>query len=101
LTVNEDDRLKHMSWVEELPPEQRARWTDRQREPFHLFKTVEEELSLPEKFWWNRTPAERIEYLEHSRWVIFGEEAMNAPFVRCYGWRKRGEEPDPKNVVYF
>ena len=89
------------NWVDGLTPELRARWADRTREPFHLFKTVEEELSVPEKFWWSRMPAERMEYLEHTRFVIYGEAAMNAPFVRCYGWRKHGEEPDPKNVVYF
>ena len=44
----------------------------------------------------------QIEYLEHTRWVIYGEEAMSAPMVRCYGWRKRmTDEYDPKNVVYF
>ena len=90
-----------MSWVDELRPEQRERWTDRAREPFYLFNTTEEELSVPANFWLNRTPAERMEYLEHSRRVIFDAAAMNAPFVRCYGWRKLGEEPDPKNVVYF
>ncbi len=99
--MNEDDRLKHMTWVDELTPEQRARWTDRTRAPFHLFQTVEEEWSVPQDFWLSRTSAERIKYLEHTRWVVFGEEAMNAPFVRRYGWRKLGEEPDPKNVVYF
>lgn len=88
------------NWVDELTPEQRARWTDRTREPFHLFQTTEEELSAPDGFWLSRTPAERMEYLEHTRWVIFGEAAMTAPFVRCYGWRKHGEEVDPKNVVY-
>lgn len=91
-----------MNWVDELTPEQRVRWTDRTREPFHLFQTVEEELSLPPRFWLSRTPAERMEYLEHTRWVIFGEAAMTAPFVRCYGWRKSmKEEYNPKNVVYF
>lgn len=91
-----------MNWVNELTPEQRARWTDRTREPFHLFETVEEELSAPDGFWLSRTPAERMEYLAHIRWVVYGEEAMTAPFVRCYGWRKSmKEEYDPKNVVYF
>ena len=88
-------------WVNELTPEQRARWTDRAREPFHLFQTVEEELSAPEGYFLNRTTDERMEYLAHIRWVVYGEAAMTAPFVRCYGWRKHGEEPDPKNVVYF
>ena len=90
-----------MNWIDELTPEQRGRWTDLSREPFYLFKTMDEELAVPSGFWRSRTPAERMEYLEHSRWVVYGEEAMKAPFVRCYGWRKMGEEPDPKNVVYF
>lgn len=47
------------------------------------------------------TPEQRTRWLDHTRWVTFGEEAMTRPFVRCYGWRKLGEEADPKNVVYF
>ena len=90
-----------MTWLDDLTPEQRARWNDRSREPFHLFQTIDEELAAPSAFWRGRTPGERMEYLEHSRWVSFREEAMNAPFVRCYGWRKQGEEADPKNIVYF
>ena len=91
-----------MNWVDELTPEQRARWNDLSREPFYLFKTIEEELAAPSEFWLTRTPAERIEYLEHTRWVVYGEEAMSAPFVRCYGWRKSiKDEYDPKDVVYF
>ena len=91
-----------MDWVEQLTPEQRARWNDCLREPFHLFKNTEEELAVPPNFWRGRTPDERIAYLEHTRWVIYGEEAMTAPFVRCYGWRKRiTDDYDPKNVVYF
>ena len=91
-----------MNWVDELTPEQRARWTDRSREPFHLFQTAEEELSAPDGFWLSRTPEERMEYLARIRWVVYGEAAMTAPFVRCYGWRKSmKEEYDPKNVVYF
>ena len=81
---------------------QRARWNDRSREPFRIFKTIEEELAVPLNYWQSRTPTERMEYLEHMRFVIYGEAAMNAPFVRCYGWRKRiTDEYDPKNVVYF
>ncbi|NBV24255.1 MAG: hypothetical protein EBS05_20350 [Proteobacteria bacterium] len=90
-----------MTWVDELTPEQRARWTDRAREPFHLFQTTDEELSVPPNFCLGRTPQERMEYLEHTRWVIFGEAAMTAPFVRCYGSRKMGKESDPMNVVHF
>lgn len=90
------------NWIEQLTPEQRERWNDLSREPFHLFKTVEKELATPNEFSFSRTPAERMEYLEHTRWVIFGEEAMSAPFVRCYGWRKSiKHEYDPKDVVYF
>ena len=89
------------NWLDELTPEQRSRWNDRSREPFHRFQTIDEELSAPSDFWLSRTPGERMEYLEHTRWVIFGEEAMSAPFVRCYGWRRHGEEADPKNIVYF
>lgn len=90
------------NWIEQLTPAQRERWNDLSREPFHLFKTVEEELAVPTNFWRSRTPNERIEYLEHTRWVIYGEEAMSAPMVRCYGWRKRmTDEYDPKDVVYF
>ena len=40
-------------------------------------------------------------YLEHTRWVIFGKEAMSTPFVRCYGRSKFGDESGPKSVVYF
>ena len=91
-----------MNWIEQLTPEQRGRWNDLSREAFHLFKTIEEELALPPDFWRSRTPEERIEYLEHTRWVIYGEEAMSALMVRCYGWRKRmTDEYDPKHVVYF
>ena len=91
-----------MNWIYELTAEELTRWTDRDRKPFHLFKTVEEELSVPQDFWLSRTPAERMEYLEHTRSVVYGEEAMRAPMVRCYGWRKRiTDDYDPKNVVYF
>ena len=91
-----------MNWVEQLTPEQRARWDDLSREPFHLFKTVEEELAAPTDFWRSRTPDERMKHWDHTRWVIDGEEAMIAPFVRCHGWRKRiTGEYDPKSVVYF
>ena len=72
------------------------------RKPFYLFKTLEEELAATNKFWRSRTPSERMQYLHHIRTIEYGEEAMNAPMVRCYGWRKRIEdEPDPKNIVYF
>ena len=71
------------------------------REPFYLFKTLEEELAATTAFWRSRTPHERLEYLHHIRTLEYGEEAMNAPMVRCYGWRKMGEEVDPKNIVYF
>lgn len=73
-----------------------------QREPFYLFQTVEEELAAGREFWLSRTTVERFHYVEHLRYLEYGEEAMNAPFVRCYGWRKRiTDEYDPKNVVYF
>lgn len=90
-----------MNWIDELTPEQRARWTDVLREPFRLFKTTEEELATPSEYWRTRTPDERMEYLEHTRCVIYGKEIVNAKLVRCYGWRKVGEQPDPKNIVYF
>lgn len=91
-----------MNWVEQLTPEQRARWNDRSREPFHLFKSIDEELAATTSFWRSRTPHERLEYLKHTRCVIYGEESVNAKMVRCYGWRKRIEDDhDPKHVVYF
>jgi hypothetical protein len=71
------------------------------RKRFRLFKTLEDELSATKEFWWSRTPDERMEYLEHVRMFRFGEEAMNAPMVRCYGWRKLGKEPDPTNIFHF
>lgn len=88
-------------WTDDLTAEQRTRWNDPSREPFHLFKTVQEELATPGQFWRGRPPADRLEYLEHTRWVIFGAEAMSAPFVRCYGGSKLGEEPDSTDLVYF
>jgi hypothetical protein len=90
-----------LDWKDELTAEQRARWNDPSREPFYLFKSIEEELTTSPEFWHTRTSGERMEYLEHTRWVIFGKEAMSTPFVRCYGRRKLGEEPDLKSVVYF
>lgn len=91
-----------MNWIDELTPKQRGRWTGLSRKPFHLFNTTEEELAVPSGFWRSRTPGERMEYLNHTRRVIYGEAAMNAPFVRCYGWRKSiKDEYDPKDVVYF
>jgi len=91
-----------LSWVEQLTPEQRARWDDCSRAPFYLFETIEEERAATPAFWHSRTPHERLECLEHTRCAIFGEEVVNAKMVRCYGWRKRIEDdPDPKNIVYF
>ena len=90
-----------MNWIEQLTQEQRERWNDRSREPFYLFKTVEEELTATTAFWHSRTPHERLKYLEHTRSVIYGEEAVNAKMIRCYGWRKMGQGADPKNIVYF
>ena len=91
-----------MNWVEELTPEQRARWNDRSREPFHLFKTIDEELAATTSFWRGRATQERLAYLEHTRCVIYAEESMNTKMVRCYGWIKRIEDDyDPRNVVYF
>ena len=90
-----------MNWVEQLTPEQKARWNDCSRVPFDLFKTVDEELAATTAFWRSRTPHERLEYLEHTRSVIYGGETLNAKMIRCYGWRKMGEEADPKNIVYF
>jgi hypothetical protein len=88
--------------VDDITPEQKVRWNDRSREPFHLFETIEEELTATTAFWRSRTPDERMEYLEHTRCVLYGEEVVNAPMVRCYGWRKRTEEePDLKNIVHF
>lgn len=77
------------------------KWQDLSREPFRLFQSIEEELSVGNSFWRSRTPLERLEYLEFMRCVIYGEEAVNAKMIRCYGWRKMGEEADPKNIVYF
>jgi len=71
------------------------------RKPFRLFAALEEELAATPAFWRSRTPHERLEYLHHIRTLKYGEDAMNAPMVRCYGWRKFGQKPDPKNVVYF
>jgi len=62
---------------------------------------MDEELAATTAFWRSRTPTERLEYLEHTRCVICGEEVVNAKMIRCHGWRKLGEEADPKNVVYF
>ncbi len=91
-----------MNWVEQLTPEPRVKWNDRSREPFQLFKTVDEELAATTAFWRKRTPLERLEYLEPTRCVIYGEAVVNAKLIRCYGWRKRIEdEYDPKNIVYF
>ena len=85
-----------------MTPEQMARWKDPLRKPFHLFQSVEEELSIGNDFWRSRTPHERLEYLEFMRCVIYGKEVVNAPMVRCFGRRKWGEEEcDPKNIVYF
>lgn len=92
----------NLNWTDDITPEQQARWNDRSRKPFHLFETIEEELAATTAFWRSRTPLERMEHLEHTRCVLYGEEAVNAKMVRCYGWRKRLEdEPDPKNIVYF
>lgn len=85
-----------------MTTDQIAKWKDPSRKPFRFFRTLEEELAATTEFWRNHTPHERLEYLEHMRCVVFGEKAVNAPMVRCYGWRKRTEdEPDPKNIVYF
>ncbi len=91
----------NLNWTDDITPEQKVRWFDRSRKPFHLFETIEEELAVPTTFWHSRTPHERMEYLEHTRCVLYGEEVVNAKMVRCYGWRKFGEEADPKNIVYF
>lgn len=85
----------------QMTPDQLAKWNDSSRKPFHLFETIEEELAATTSFWRSRTPAERLEHLEFMRCVIYGEETVNAKVVRCYGWRKMGEEADPKNIVYF
>ena len=74
---------------------------NKNREPYHLFATVVEELAATREFWLSQTGEERIHYLEHLCHLEYGEEAMNASFVRCYGWRKLGEEPDPRNIVHF
>ena len=85
-----------------MSPEQLARWQDPKPKPFRLFQSVAEELAVKPDFWRSRTPLERMEYLEFSRCVVFGEEIVNAPMVRCYGWRNSiNDEHDPKNLVYF
>ena len=71
------------------------------RKQFRLFATIEEELAATPAFWRSRTPHERLEYLLHLQTMMYGEVAMNAPMVRCYGWRKFGEEPDPSNTICF
>lgn len=81
--------------------EQIAKWKDPLRKPFRLFEMVEEELSVGSDFWHGRTPQKRLEYLEFTRCVIYGKEAVNAKTIRCYGWRKMNEEANPKNIVYF
>lgn len=75
--------------------------TTQTRKPFRLFETLADERSTTKEFWRKRTPQERMEYLEHVRKLEFGQEAINAPTVRCYGRRKLHGEPDPKKVVYF
>ena len=71
------------------------------RKPFCLFATVDEELATTSAFWRSRTPKERLQYLQHVNILEYGEEAMNAPMVRCYGKRRIGEALDPETVVYF
>ena len=84
-----------------MTPDQIAKWNDSSRKPFYLFKTIGEELATTIAFWRSRSPGERLQYLEFMRCVIYGEEAVNAKMIRCYGWRKMNEEADPKNTVYF
>lgn len=84
-----------------MTAEQMAQWNSPSRKPFHFFQTVKEEISVDVNFWRNRTPHERLEYLEFMRCVIFGEEVVNAKMIRCYGFRKLNEEADPKNIIYF
>jgi len=79
-----------------------SRFNNPLRRPFRLFDTVEQELAATTKFWRNRTPQERLEYLEFMRCIDFGEEEVNAPIVRCYDKRKWTEtEPAGDTIVYF
>ena len=75
--------------------------TELRRKPFYLFKTLEQELAATPEFWRSRTPGERLEYLHHIRCVIYGEDAVNAKVARCYAGGKVGEDPDPKDFVFF
>ena len=84
-----------------MTTEQIARWNCPLRKPFRFFQTVDEELSVDRNFWRNHTPQERLEYLEFTRCVIYGEEVVNAKMIRCYRWRKQNEEAGPENIVYF
>jgi hypothetical protein len=84
-----------------MTPDQTAKWNNPLRRPFQLFQSLQEELAATTAFWRSRSPGERLQYLEFMRCVIYGEEAVNAKLIRCYGWRKMGEEADPKNIVYF
>lgn len=84
-----------------MTPDQIAKWNDPLREPFRLFQTIQEELAATAAFWRNRTPIERLEYLEFMRGMVFGENAVNAKTIRCHGRRKLNEDTDPKNIVYF
>jgi hypothetical protein len=84
-----------------MTPDQIAKWNDPKRVLFHLFQTIEEELAATAAFWRNRTPHERLEYLEFMRCILYGKGVTNAPMIRCFGWRKLGQEADPKNIVYF
>jgi hypothetical protein len=84
-----------------MTTEEIQKWKNPLRKAFHLFHTVEEELSVGKLFWRNRTAVERLEYLEFMRRAIYGEEVVTEPMIRCYGWRKFNEDADPENIVYF
>ena len=85
-----------------MKPDQSSKFNDPLRQPFRLFDTIDQELAAKSDFWRSRMPQERLEYLEFMRCIVFGEEAVNAPIVRCYRRRKWTEaEPVAGNIVYF
>jgi hypothetical protein len=46
------------------------------------FAEADEELR---RFWWSRTPEERMEALEELRIRVYGEEEINARVSRVFG----------------
>ena len=71
-----------------IHPEQAAKFNDLSRMPFRLFDSVEEELRATNEYWHCRTSLERMEYLEFTRRVIFGSDAIKNFRVPSVGRRK-------------